>query len=216
MTVTPERILAAAADRGLHLDPAAAERMADYLALLIKWNKAMNLVGPSKPEVVFDTLFVDSLYLGMFLETLPLPAEPVCLDLGSGAGLPGIPLRCFWERGEYHLIELREKRASFLRTALGRLRPARTVAHRGRAEEVATTLPPADCIVSRAFMPWRELTGFVRSMLAPDGLLVVLANDPAPRPDELPEGWALGGETSYPAAGKTRFFWSLSTARPTS
>ena len=83
---------------------------------------------------------------------------------------------------------------------------------RGRAEEVAPTLPPADLVVSRAFMPWRELTGFVREMLAPAGLLVILANDPAPGPEELPEGWTLAGATSYPAAGKTRFFWALSAA----
>lgn len=209
-------------ERGLHLLQGAKERVALYLDLLVQWNRKTNLVGPRDAETIFETLIVDSLRLGPFLDTLGLSEAPRCLDLGAGAGLPGIPLRCCWERGEYHLVEVREKRCVFMRLAVGRLGLQRTYVLQSRAEEALTQIAKsegvaeikADLILSRAFMPWAELLPFVQPMLSPGGRVVVLANTPVP--EALPTSWKTLGCTSYRVRtdeGETeRWFWGLEWA----
>lgn len=215
--------LHAALDRaGVHLAPEAEQRLALYLDLLVQWNRRTNLVGPRDAETIFETLVVDSLRLAPFLETLELPASPLCLDLGAGAGLPGVPLRCCWERGDYCLVEVREKRCVFLRLAVGRMKLPRTHVLQCRAEEAAThaaratgrsgaDASSADLVLSRAFMPWPELLPFVSPLLAPGGRVLVLANEPAPA--SLPPGWEAQRTASYAAgsgvAASQRWFWAL-------
>jgi 16S rRNA (guanine527-N7)-methyltransferase len=215
---TPAEILAAARSLGRPVRDDQAASLADYLGQLVKWNKKMNLVGPSDWRTIFDTLVVDSLYLADFMDGLDLAGEPLCLDLGAGAGLPGIPLRVLWTRGDYWLVESRDKRATFMSSATGRLGLAGTNVFHGRAEDALDRLADhgqhatADLILSRAFMPWPALLDFVRPMLRPRGTVVILANTPPPDEAELPPGWSLGDVASYPAAGKTRYFWSLRPA----
>ncbi len=203
-----EEVAAEAEALGRRLTPPQAGKMAQYLGQLVKWNKSMNLVGPKDWKTIFSTLIVDSLYLADALESLDINKEAVTLDLGAGAGLPGIPLRMIWQRGDYHLVEVREKRAVFMRSALAGLRLPRTMVFRGRAEE--ESLPLADLIISRAFMPWRDLLDFVEEMLKPRTIVTILANDAPPQAEELPPGWKLKSGSSYPVDGKQRYFWFLS------
>lgn len=179
-----------------------------YLALLMKWNKAMNLVGTRSWEETLDTLIVDSFHLSAFMSGIGLPPSPETFDLGSGAGLPGIPLRLVWRDGRYTLVEAREKRAIFLHTALASLSLGRTEVFAGRAERFFAQAAPADCIVSRAFMPWKAMLGFVKQALAPDGRVVFLTL--APAPGDIPESWRLIRETRYDVMGTSRFFWCFS------
>jgi len=212
---TPEAVIAAARKLGRSVPLDQAALLAGYLDQLIRWNRKMNLVGKSDWLTVFNTLIVDSLHLADFLSGLKLQQNPLCLDFGAGAGLPGIPLRTLWQDGDYWLVEVREKRAMFMRSVLGRLKLSRTNVFHGKAEDALAHLADnsheatADLILSRAFMPWDRLIGFVRPMLKQDGILVILANDPPPDESAVPEGWALGDRASYPAAGDERYFWAL-------
>lgn len=204
--------VAAAAQRlGYHLTDAQAESLATYLDQLIKWNRKMNLVGRSTWRDVFDTLVVDSLHLAGFLAGLKLSDSPLTLDLGAGAGLPGIPLRALWQAGEYHLVEVREKRSLFMRSVLGKLRLPGTAVYHGKAEDVLEALdaPTADLILSRAFMPWEKLLEFTRPMLPSGGVIVILSNDPPPAENALPNGWLLTHSADYTAAKDRRYFWAL-------
>ena len=204
---------------GLKLTTVQAGQIATYLGLLVTYNARMNLVGPSHWRTVFETLVVDSIHLADFLPTLNLPDAPLVLDLGAGAGLPGIPLRILWNPGEYWLAEVRQKRCSFMRTALGRLHLAGTSVFEGRAEDVLAHVAEdkgiepaglqADLVLSRAFMPREELLPFVRPMLKSGGRLVLLSNDPPPKSGAFSDGWTLEKSKSYHAAGTTRYFWSL-------
>lgn len=190
---------------GFSLPENALTGLAGYLALLTKWNKAMNLVGTRSWEETLDTLIVDSFHLAEFLPGLGLPAEPASFDLGAGAGLPGIPLRLLWRDGEYTLVETREKRALFMRTVLAAVDLGRTTVFQGRAEDFFQQSGQADLIISRAFMPWRELLDFVSGALAPGGRIVFLTLTPAPA--ELPAPWKPVAQTEYAAAGTKRYFW---------
>ncbi|EGB15943.1 glucose inhibited division protein [Pseudodesulfovibrio mercurii] len=218
---TPSRddVLAAARSLGRDLAPDRAELLAAYLDQLMKWNRKMNLVGPSDWRTVFDRLVVDSLFLADFVTGLRLPERPLCLDFGAGAGLPGIPLRVLWQDGDYWLVEVREKRATFMKSVLGRLDLPATNVFLGRAEDALDRLSrsghqaTADLILSRAFMPWQKLLDFIHPMLRRDtertGVAVILSNDPPPAENDIPAGWRLGDAASYPAAGTERYFWSF-------
>lgn len=214
MKPTPEAVLAAAKNLGRPVREEQATLLAGYLDQLIKWNRKMNLVGKSDWRTVFDTLIIDSLHLADFLADNGLAQATLTLDLGAGAGLPGIPLRCLWQEGEYQLVEVREKRTLFMRSVVGRLGLPGTHVFHGRAEDVMDSLDAdgADLILSRAFMPWEKLLGFVRPMLRDGGTLVILSNDPPPAAETLPDGWKLSGDSGYQAAGKPRYFWALQIA----
>jgi len=181
-----------------------------YLSLLMRWNRAMNLVGAKSWREALR-LAADSFFLARFLAGLPLPAQPLTWDLGAGAGLPGIPLRMVWQAGEYHMVESREKRAIFLNTVLARMPLSHTFAVCERAEHFFARMlaqkRPADCILSRAFMPWKKFLPFVADKLAPGGLACVAATCPS---SGLFLGhWALAAECVYELDGAQRFFWAL-------
>ncbi len=205
---------------GCPVSESQAQQLAIYLALLSKYNKRMNLVGPGRWTTIFNTLVVDSLYLAKFLASLKLVDNPLTLDLGAGAGLPGIPLRMLWDCGDYWLVEVRQRRASFMRTALGQLGLAHTYVFEGRAQDALKHISQnnepchADLVLSRAFMPWEKLLDFVRPMLAKGmenifAQVVILSNDAPPTSGALPLEWTLVASSSYPVAGGERYFWSL-------
>lgn len=223
----PGEVASEAKRLGFALTKPQTEGLSQYLTLLLKWSRAMSLVGRTGWPEVFRDLAADSLYLAEFLAGLTLPEAPLTLDLGAGAGLPGIPLRVVWGLGDYVLVELREKRAIFLRQAVGELAlPGVRVVH-GRAEAVGVELlrlglkPHADLVLSRAFMPWPKLLPLAAELLTPTtaqggGRLVVLSNYPPPSAAALAEaggGFALEASREYPSGERTRYFWSLTPDR---
>lgn len=192
---TPDELAACARQAGLTIPDSALPSLAAYLDSLLRWNSVMNLVGAHDWRTALTNLAGDSFHLAAFLDGLPLPAEPLCWDLGSGAGLPGIPLRMVWQRGDYWLVEAREKRALFLSQSLHSLRLPRTHVHRGRVEAFfSEQARGADCVISRAFMPPRPLLDLLAPHLAPGGLAVLLLNDAGA---DLPPDWEVVAEEVY-------------------
>lgn len=101
------------AQLGLAMDPAGVERLLVYLAELMKWSRRVNLVARDTPEAqVVETHFLDSLTLLPFLDGA---GEVHLLDVGSGAGFPGLALACVRPDARCTLCEPRQKRVSFLR-----------------------------------------------------------------------------------------------------
>ena len=198
-----QQLALAAGPLGFSLSQGQLEQLACYMQLLVRWNRSMNLVGPGTWQQVFSTLVVDSLHLAAFMPRLGLPPQPVCWDLGAGAGLPGIPLRALWQEGEYVLVEAREKRALFLATVLGACELPQTRVARMRAETFFAQQPcKANCVISRAFMPLPQLLPFVEPHLDAQGFVLVLANEQlAP---QTHSGWHNVEQASYVVAGKTR------------
>lgn len=192
----------------LEMDAAALEGLSLYLDQLVAWNKVLNLSAFNNRQKIIQELIADSFYLADFLENLfGKDACPQTADLGSGAGLPGIPLRLVWSAGRYTLVEAREKRALFLANVLSRLKLTRTYVFRGMAEKFFQSLDKnLDCIVSRAFMPWPKLGVFCRPRLSGAGFLIVMANQPPPKDAD---GWGLARDYSYPIGERTRYFWAM-------
>jgi 16S rRNA (guanine527-N7)-methyltransferase len=204
MNQTPDaaKVAAAAARLGRTLTEDQAGLLAVYLGLLVKWNSRMNLVGPSGWPEILETLIQDSWHLADLLAGLdPQPSET--LDLGAGAGLPGIPLRVFWAAGDYWLVEPRQKRALFMEQAVAHMRLQRTKVICGRMEALPGKRRQAGLIVSRAFMPWRKLLAEVRGYLAPQGRVLVMSNETS---DETVDGYAVECVREYAVAGGKRYF----------
>ena len=81
-----------------------------YLQLLFKWQRSQRLVGSADPDWIVDNILLDSL---LFVRLLPPGARRI-LDVGSGAGVPGVPLKIVLADAAFTLLEARAKRVSFL------------------------------------------------------------------------------------------------------
>lgn len=199
-----EAVRSAANNLGRELDAKQTQQLTTYLGTLIKWNQRMNLVGPGNWLHIMQTLIQDSWHLADLLHSHGLTPHST-LDLGAGAGLPGIPLRMFWTHGEYFLVEPRQKRAIFMEQALASLHLPRTHVLCARMEELGQEHHQAGLIVSRAFKPWQTLLHDVRSYLSPGGQVVIMSH--APQPDAFVSGYMLEHVASYTVQGAERFFW---------
>lgn len=191
------------------LNSTSLELLAFYISELLTWNAKINLVGKQDWSSAYHYLMKDSLYLAGLLSRLDLPPVPLSLDLGAGAGLPGIPLRITWTSGEYYLVEPRQKRGLFLHHAVRTLALPRTYVRICRAEDLQD--PPADLILSRAMCPWPQLLSLARPLLSDQGRVVVFSNQ-AWNPDHTcPQGWALHHQEGYPVTDREqRYFWVFS------
>lgn len=99
---------------GRPLTEPEADQLDKYVDLLIKWQKPQRLVGSSEPGWIIDNIFIDSLG---FLEALPPGVQRVA-DIGSGAGVPGVPIAIVRPDLKLSLIEARQRRVSFLSTVI--------------------------------------------------------------------------------------------------
>ena len=131
-----------------------------YASLLRKWNKTINLVAAADIDVLWPRHIEDSLQLG---QIGPLPDRVI--DMGSGAGFPGLVLAIAY-RIEVELIEQDRRKAAFLREAV-MVTGARARVHAKSVERV--NLPPAGLIVSRALAPLPDLLRFAAPLLTENG-----------------------------------------------
>jgi len=201
----PRQVAEAAQELGRALDEAQAAALATYLGLLEKWNAKTNLVGPRTWRAMLAELVADSWHLADLLSGLDLPPDVVTLDFGAGAGIPGVPLRVFWQAGSYVLVEPRTKRVAFLRQCLAMMRLPRTEVFEGRAEALRRE---ADICLSRAFQPWREFLGTAgrHARGGEPPLAVVFSNEAAPD-GPVPHGYGLALARAYPSRGRTGYIW---------
>ncbi len=193
------------------LDPDSIPALTGYLNDLMHWNTKFNLTGIKDWKTVCRSLILDSLLLKDFLLELPLPPDPLCLDLGAGAGLPGIPLRIVWSSGRYILVEPQQKKVTFLTYVLSRLHLPNTAVQALRIQDLPERLQPADLVLSRAFLPWNHLLEQSASLLAPGGFLLVFSTSPwTEEQTACPDNWTFFAQREYTIPDKRkRYFWAF-------
>lgn len=179
-------LAAGAASLGLGLPPSAHERLLAFAGELARWNRLHNLVADASPQVLVRRHLLDSLGAAPALRRLlplpprPLPAAPPppssppsppatptpprVLDLGSGAGLPGIPLAIALPEARFALLEANGKKARFCRHAAGALGLGNVEVVEARAERYA---PPApfDAAVARALGSLERVLALARPLV---------------------------------------------------
>ncbi len=152
---------------GISITAGEAARLATFVATLLRWNAVHNLTGVRGADEVIDRHLVESFALR------PLLRGTLVADVGSGGGLPGVPLAIVEPERRFTLIESRAKRVHFLRHVAGRLELTNTEVAHGRAE--ALTFPrPFATVLARAVAPPAQLLAICRQLTAPGSLLLLL------------------------------------------
>jgi 16S rRNA (guanine527-N7)-methyltransferase len=173
------------AQLGLALPGPAQQSLLDYLALLQKWNKVYNLTAVREAPRMVSQHLLDCLAVA------PHVGAAAILDVGSGAGLPGIPLALVLPDSRVTLLEANHKKAAFLKQAqielnLGNVEVVceRVEAWRpGRRYEI---------VVSRAFSDLAEFVKLAGRHVAPGGRLAAMKGIfPHEEIAQLPQGWRL-------------------------
>lgn len=136
---------------GLDITPLIQEKLLAYTALLYKWNKTYNLTALREPALAVSHHLLDS------LAVLPYTEVENLLDVGSGGGLPGVPLAIVRPDLRVTLLDSNSKKTAFLRQASIELDLPNIAVHCGRVEQYRPAEPFA-AITSRAFS---ELADFV-------------------------------------------------------
>ena len=178
-------------ESGLHalgLAPALSEPLLAYLALLDRWNRAYNLTAIRDPGEMVAKHLLDS--LAMHGATAPLAAAGGSLaDLGTGPGLPGIPLAIAHPALQVTLVESNGKKARFLREAIRSLGLGNAKAVESRIE--AYDAPAAfDAITARALATLPLILELGGHLLKPRGRLLAMKGAlPTDEIAALPPGW---------------------------
>jgi 16S rRNA (guanine527-N7)-methyltransferase len=149
-----------------------------YLAILLKWQRSHRLIGSSDETWIVEHLFLDSL---LFLRLLPSTTRTL-VDIGSGAGMPGVPIKIVRSDVEVTLVESRRRRASFLSAVVRELALSQV---RVVADRIESRLPEMegrfDVVVMRCAGDVGEFMPLAGRLLAPQGL-VIASGPPEPRP----------------------------------
>jgi len=127
-----------------------------YLDLLLRWNAKMNLTSLRDPAEIITRHFGESFFLAR--QAVAAGREVTCVDVGSGAGFPGLPLKLYRPRVRLTLVEAQYRKAIFLREVIRALDLAGAEVFAGRAEEMAANpTPAADLVTMRAVERFEEV-----------------------------------------------------------
>lgn len=191
----------------LALPPEPALRLAELALHVSRWAERLNLTAHRSAESVARRLILDALALA---RALPESEPGSIADLGSGAGFPGIPLAILWPACRVTLVDSRERRHHFQRSALRALRLANVRAVRGRAESVPHE--PHQIAIAQAMAQPTLALRWLRDWVAPGGWIVLPQSDPlageGPR-IEVPPGvlWVETRSYEVPLGGPHRALW---------
>ena len=152
---------------GFDVTAEQSEALAKFVELLLRWNKVHNLTGVRGADEIVDRHLVESFALRALIQGSRVA------DVGSGGGLPGVPLAIGEPQRAFTLIESRAKRVHFLRHVVGELKLKNTSVAHSRAEDLHVERP-FDTVLARAVAPPAELLSVCRHLTAPGSVLLLL------------------------------------------
>ena len=180
-----EKLAQGIAELGLRVPAATQRKVLDYVALIAKWNRVHNLTA-----VRVSTKMVSDHLLDCLAVVPHLDARTI-LDVGSGAGLPGIPLALVWPQARVTLLDSNHKKAAFLRQATIELGLSNTEVV---CERVETWQPQREfeLVISRAVSDLSEFLKLAGRLCAADGTVAAMKGlHPHEELAQLPEGFKL-------------------------
>ena len=157
---------------GLQLPANAVERLLDYQELLARWNATYNLTAVREPAEMVTRHLLDSLAI------LPYVRGETLADLGTGPGLPGIPLAIAAPGRQILLVDSNGKKVRFLREAIRSLKLEGVRAVQSRVEEVEGQF---DCVTARAFASLADMLDWGGHLLTKEGIWLAMKGR---RPDD--------------------------------
>ncbi len=202
-----------------------------YYQELITWNQKFNLTGITDLQEVQTKHFLDSvaslpLITEVLQETIPPSRTLRCIDVGTGAGLPGIPLKLVAPIFHWTLLDGTGKKITFLRHVIEQLGLTEIEVVQGRAEEIGRNNAfrgKFDIVTARAVAPLNVLVEYLLPLVASNGLVIIYKG--AGTPQEFMEArkaiQILGGEAlrivpiQIPFLDEQRFIILIKKVRPT-
>ena len=161
------------------------QQLSDYLDLLLRWNAKTNLTSVREPEAMVTRHFGESLFLA---RNASREETRSAIDLGSGAGFPGIPLKIYSPQVAVTLIESQNKKATFLNEVIRKLTLMNINVLSGRGEESNVT---ADLVTLRAVEKFEEAIAIATKLLNPGGRLALLIGGGQINTSKLLAGFAI-------------------------
>lgn len=153
---------------GVKLESVQEELLISYVRLIDKWNRTFNLTAIREPERMIGLHLLDSLAVVPYL-----PANAVVADVGSGAGLPGIPIAIARPDVRVTLIDTVAKKATFMQQAAGELKLPNMSVHHARVESLQLDAL-CDIVISRAFAELKDFAECACHLLKEDGKLYAM------------------------------------------
>lgn len=167
------------------LDEKQQAKLIKYVELLNKWNKTYNLTAVRKPEHMVTRHLLDSLSICPYLRGKSI------LDVGTGAGLPGIPLAIVFPDRQFTLLDSNNKKTRFVVQAVSELELPNVGVVQSRVEEYE---PEATftTITTRAYSAIGEMVEQTSHLMAKDGVFLAMKGvNPVAEIDELPSNYIL-------------------------
>lgn len=158
------RLLAAA---GISLSGEQQQQLVAYVELLHKWNKAYNLTSVRDPNEMLVRHILDSIVVAPYL------AGSRFIDVGTGPGLPGIPLAIVLPQAQFTLLDSLGKRVRFLRQVQHELKLENVTPVQSRVEAFPAE-PPFDGVISRAFASLTDMVSWCRHLPGEEGRFYAL------------------------------------------
>ncbi len=154
-------------EMGMDLPPASIQKLADYLVLLEKWNRAYNLTAVRDPEQMVYRHVLDS------LSVIPYLHGRRVLDIGTGAGLPGIPLAVACPEREFVLLDSNAKKTRFVTQVIAALNLPNAHVVLNRAEKLQTA-EKFDTLISRALGGIADMLALAAHLRSPGGRFLAM------------------------------------------
>lgn len=168
------------AELGLNASEGQAESLAELAMLVASWAPRINLTGHRSLEAVARRLVLDAAAL---VAALPEPPRSL-VDLGSGAGFPGLPIAILRPDCRVHLVEAKERKHYFQRAAVRELALSNVVCSRGRVEELVPE--PAGLVVAQALAPPSRVLEWALPWVEAGGTLAIPGAEQPPSPGSDP------------------------------
>jgi 16S rRNA (guanine527-N7)-methyltransferase len=153
----------------IQLDEMRLAAISRYIDLLVKWNARVNLTAIRAPEEIVQRHFGESLFAANHI--LAKKSVKTAIDLGSGAGFPGVPFALLTPEVELTLIESNQKKSTFLKELIYVLGLRNVKVFSGRAESYSQT---ADLVILRAVEKFGETVSLAIKLVSPRGRLALL------------------------------------------
>lgn len=203
----PAEILQQLRLQGVELDDEQISKLIAFSELIIKWNKTYNLTAIRDAHEVLIKHIVDSLVVGPYLNINR------CLDVGSGGGLPGIPLAILKPQMHFTLLDTNGKKTRFIQQTIIELRLKNVAVAHARVEKWSPT-EPFDAIISRAFASLYDFVSLSHQHLTADGRFYAMKGQrPSEEMSALPANMKIVAEHELhvPRLDATRYLIEISS-----
>lgn len=165
-----QELAAGSEQLGISLKPAQIDALSIYTSLLRRWNSAFNLVGTSNEQELVQKHLLDSIAISPFITQSPV------LDVGSGAGLPGIPLAITLPDLSFRLLDANNKKTRFMRQVAIELKLTNIEIIHSRVEHYRPEQAPRT-VVARAFAPFEKALDKLSTVCAQGGQVLLMLGE---------------------------------------